>query len=144
MSVTPNFTINIKLFNTYGRSKMFYVGEKKLLDYVNLRAFVKIRFYAGVDEGVYLNHVKMYIKDFVENLNIVKEGTNKIESSVLIHKLHEEFKDQIEYIILPTFNDYGAEIQVIELNGLLPSETTPDTVPEFVTLRREDITIISI
>lgn len=144
MSVTPNFTINIKLFNTYGRSKMFYVGEERLLDYVNLRAFVKIRFYAGVDEGVYLNHVKMYIKDFVENLNIVKEGTNKIESSVLIHKLHEEFKDQIEYIILPTFNDYGAEIQVIELNGLLPSETTPDTVPEFVTLRREDITIISI
>lgn len=144
MKITPNFTINIKFFNTYGRSKMFYIGEKTLLDYVHLKMSIKIKFFAGVDTLAYVTRVKMYIKDFVENLNVVKEGTNKIEASILIHKLHEEFKDQIEYMIFPLFNKYGPDIQVIELNGLLPSETTPDTVPEYITLKRDDITIITI
>lgn len=144
MKVTPNFTINIKFFNTYGRSKMFYIGENQLLDYVHLKLSIKIKFYAGIDINAYINKVKLYIKDFVENLNVVTEGTNKIEASILIHKLHEEFKDQIEYMIFPIFNDYGPDIQVIELNGLLPEETTPDTVPEYITLKRDDITIIAI
>ena len=47
-------------------------------------------------------------------------------------------------MIFTIFNDYGPDIQVIELNGLLPSETTPDTVPEYITLKRDDITIITI
>lgn len=142
MDVTPNFTINIKFFNTYGRSKMFYIEKNQLLDYVHLKAVFGVKFYAGIDQGAYLEKVKMYIKDFVENLNIVKEGTNKIEVSVLIHKLHMAFEDQIEHIIFYRFNEYDAGIQVIELNGLLPSETTPDTVPEFITLRKDDVTII--
>lgn len=142
MRITPNFSINIKFFNTYGRSKMFYIEKNKLLDYVHLKAVFGIKFYAGIDQDAYLDKVRIYIKDFVENLNVVKEGTNKIEVSVLIHKLHMSFEDQIEHIIFYRFNEYDAGVQVIELNGLLPSETTPDTVPEFVTLRTDDVTII--
>ena len=74
---------------------MFYIGEKKLLDYVHLRLAIRIKFFAGVDTVAYIQRVKMYIKDFVENLNVVKEGTNKIEASILIHKLHEEFNYHI-------------------------------------------------
>lgn len=142
MSVTPNFTINIKFFNTYGRSKMFYIEKDKLLDYVHLKAVFGVKFFAGIDQEAYLEKVQIYIKDFVENLNIVQEGTNKIEVSVLIHKMHMAFEDQIEHIIFYRFNDYDAGVQVIELNGLLPSETTPETVPEFITLKKDDVTII--
>lgn len=142
MRVTPNFSINIKFFNTYGRSKMFYIEKNKLLDYVHLKAVFGVKFFAGIDQDAYLEKVQIYIKDFVENLNIVQEGTNKIEVSVLIHKLHMAFEDQIEHIIFYRFNNYDAGVQVIELNGLLPSETTPNTVPEFVTLRKDDVVII--
>lgn len=141
MDVTPNFTINIKFFNTYGRSKMFYVAEKELLDYVHLVTRLKVKFFAGIDQEAYLSKLQSYIKDFVENLNTVKEGTNKIEVSVLLHKIHQSFSEQVEYVIFERFNEYNAGVQVIELNGLLPSETTPNTVPEYITLKHNDVII---
>lgn len=139
--ITPNFTINIKFFNTYGRSKMFYVNEKQLLDYVHLKIRLQVKFYGGVDQNAYLSKLQIFVKDFVENMNVVKEGTNKIEISVLHHRIHEAFKDQIEYVICEGFNEYGALMQVIEIRGLLHSDTTPETVPEFVTLKQEDVII---
>ena len=141
MDVTPNFTINIKFFNTYGRSKMFYIGENRLLDYVHLKARFRVKFYAGIDESAYLSKFQLYVKDFVENLNTVQEGTNKIEVSVLSHKLHQEFEDQLDYFIFERFNEYDAGVQVIEINGLLPSETTPETVPEYITLKKDDVIV---
>ena len=141
MDVTPNFTINIKFFNTYGRSKMFYIGENRLLDYVHLKTRLKVKFYAGIDQGAYLNKLQTYVKDFVENLNIIREGTNKIEVSVMLHKIHSEFEEQIEYIIFERFNEYDAGVQVIEINGLVEEETTPETVPEYITLRQDDVII---
>lgn len=142
MDVTPNFTINIKFFNTYGRSKMFYIGKDRLLDYVHLRTVLKVKFFGGIDQSAYLEKLQIYVKDFVENLNVEKEGTNKIEVSYLLHKIHAEFADQIDYVIFDRFNDYDAGIQVIEINGLLPSETTPETVPEYITLKKDDVTIV--
>lgn len=139
--ITPSFTINIKFFNTYGRSKMFYVNESQLLDYVHLKIRLRVKFYGGVDQSAYLSKLQIFVKDFVENMNVVKEGTNKIEISVLHHRIHEAFQDQIEYVICEGFNDYGALMQVIEIRGLLHSDTTPETVPEFVTLKQEDVVI---
>lgn len=141
MDVTPNFTINIKFFNTYGRSKMFYIGENRLLDYVHLKCRLRVKFYAGIDQSAYLNKLQDYVKDFVENLNVVKEGTNKIEVSVLLHKIHSEFEDQIEYVIFERFNEYDAGVQVIEIRGLVQEETTPETVPEYITLKHDDVII---
>lgn len=142
MDVTPNFTINIKFFNTYGRSKMFYIAEDTLLDYVHLKIKLKVKFYAGIDQSAYLSELRSYIKNFVENLNTITEGTNKIEVSVLLHNIHTEFEEQIEYVIFEKFNDYDAGVQVIEISGIVEDETTPETVPEYITLSQDDITII--
>lgn len=146
--ITANFTINIKFYNTYGRSRLFYIGAenkktKSLLNTVHCRINLKIKFFDGVIVENYLQSIKIYIKKYLEGLNMIEDGSNRLHISVLIQKLHNDF-DCIELIIFEGFNGYDSKIQSVQLESLLTTLVNPNTVPEFLTIKEDDITITTI
>lgn len=146
--ITANFTINLKFYNTFGRSRLFYLGvnsesNKTLLNRVHCNIKFKIKFYDGVLIEDYLNNIKIYIKKYLEGLNMDDDGSNRLHISVLIQKLHNEFSC-IEMIIFEGFNDYDSSIQNVQLKSLLDTLVDPDTVPEFLTIKEDDISITTV
>ena len=146
--ITANFTINLKFYNTLGRSRLFYLGvgtesNKVLLNRVHCNIKFKIKFYDGVIVEDYLSNIKIYIKKYLEGLNMGEDGSNRLHISVLIQKLHNEFSC-IEMIIFEGFNGYEPDIQNVQLKSLLDTLVDPNTVPEFLTITESDISITTI
>ena len=71
------------------------------------------------------------------------DGSNRLHISVLIQKLHDEF-DCIEYMVFEGFNGYDPSVQNVQLESLLNTLVDPDTVPEFLTIKEEDISITTV
>lgn len=138
------FTINMKFFNTYGRARNFYIGyglDNELINHVNCTFSLGIKFYDGIIVEDYLGLIKTYIKKFFENLNQLSSGTNQAFISVLEHRLHENFPDQIKYAIFYSINGYDSKYQIVE-NTIDPEEANNvDYVPEYLTLTTDNISI---
>lgn len=146
--ITANFTINLKFYNTFGRSRLFYLGvgtetKRTLLNKVHCSIKFKIKFYDGVIVEDYLGNIKVFIKKYLEGLNMDDDGSNRLHISVLIQKLHNEFSC-IEMIIFEGFNGYEPDVQNVQLKSLLDVAVDPDTVPEFLTIKESDISITTI
>jgi hypothetical protein len=142
--ITAAFTINMKFYNTYGRSKLFHLANTDtLLNRVHCNMKLQIKFYDGVIVDDYLYRVKVYIKKFIEVLNMLNDGANKLHISVLIQSLHNEF-EQIEHIVFESINGYDSGIQNVELKSVLKEQVNPNTVPEFLTIKESDIEITTI
>lgn len=146
--ITANFTINLKFYNTFGRSRLFYLGvssdtNKILLNRVHCDIKFKIKFYDGVIVEDYLSNIKIFIKKYLEGLNMDEDGSNRLHISVLIQKLHNEFSC-IEMIIFEGFNGYEPNVQNVQLKSLLDTLVDPNTVPEFLTIKESDISITTV
>ena len=146
--ITANFTINLKFYNTYGRSRLFYLGtrnekSKVLLNTVHCKIGFKMKFFDGVVVENHLTNIKVFIKTYLEGLNMDSDGSNRLHISVLIQKLHDEF-DCIEYMVFEGFNGYDPSVQNVQLESLLNTLVDPDTVPEFLTIKEEDISITTV
>lgn len=144
--ITANFTINIKFYNTYGRSRLFYVNvnrKDELLNHVNTYCKFMMEFKEGVIVEDYLPRIRQFIKTYIEKINLLSDGTNDIKISVLIQKLHNEF-EQIDHIILDTINGYPPDVQTIEMKEKLDSTTSPTVVPEYLTLEEKNVVITTI
>lgn len=141
------FTINMKFYNTYGRSRGFYIGygiDHEILNHVNCKFAIGIKFYEGIIKEDYLNSIKAYIKSFFEDLNKLSSGTNQIFISVLEHNLHNTFPDQIKYAIFYSVNDYESKFQVIETVEDMDNSSMLNFVPEYLTLKTSDIVITAL
>lgn len=146
--ITANFTINLKFYNTFGRSRLFYLGvnsdnNKRRLNRVHCNIAFKIKFYDGVIVEDYLTNIKVFIKKYLEGLNMDEDGSNRLHISVLIQKLHNEFSC-IELILFEGFNGYDPSVQNVQLKSLLDTLVDPDTVPEFLTIKEDDISITTV
>lgn len=140
--VLNNHGIDMKFYNTFGKSKNFTVGEEdKILDKVNCSIYFKI--FPNLNADVDLeSSVKIFIKNYIEQIN--EKGTNAIYISNLIQQLQNNFKD-IKYLKFIKINNYPSNIQVIEnksvdINSLTRLEKQR-YVPEYLTLREEDVKI---
>lgn len=141
------FTINMKFYNTYGRSRNFYIGygtAKELLNHVNCTVSIAIKFYDGIIEDDYFVEIRNYIKKFFEKINKLDSGTNQAFISVLDQKLHNTFSEQIKYSIFYSINGYDSKYQVIEMEDNTTGITLPEFVPEYLTLKTDDVIISTI
>lgn len=141
------FTINMKFYNTYGRSRSFYIGygtNHEIINQVNCKISMGIKFYDGIIIEDYLLPIKTFIKSFFEDLNKLASGTNQAYVSVLEQKLHNNFSDQIRYTIFYSINDYDSKYQVIETVEDMEESSLVDFVPEYLTLSISDIQIITL
>ena len=133
-----NFDVDIKFFNTYGKSKWFTVGyEKSKLDAVNIR--IKLRIKTSIHLDVKQKDIiKTFIKDYLESIN--QEKIRNIYISNLIRMLENEFNFIVSVEFLG-FNDYDPSIQSLEseindLDVLSASNDILDYVPEYLNLNK--------
>lgn len=142
--ITSNYSINMKFFNTYGRSRIFTVTTGALLNRVNCNVDLSIKFKPGVVETDYMDQIKLTIKNYIESFNessSTASGVNDIRVSALITLLHNKFPDQIEYIVINSLNGYGPEVQTIIMGLDLTLSENMYTIPEFLTINVENIKV---
>lgn len=148
-----NSFLDLKLFNTYGRSNNYYIGPQEgsdvlwdseiLLDNV----YVKIKFRLSVyDRSIYVQTVDAVIneiKTFFESLN--SGDTRDVHVSDLIHIIKEN-QPNVHYIRFLGFNDYDANKQSIftkydDISELREDQLQPH-VPEMIRVDSNSIEII--
>lgn len=141
--ITNNYGIDMKFYNTYGKSKNFVVGEaSELLDQVSLKINFKVSLVFGTNTEDFLQNVKIFIKNHIEGINAV--SNNSIYISKLIQELENNFAE-IKYLKFVKINNFDSSVQVVDnatvnLNRLTKEERIY-YVPEYLTIALEDVII---
>ena len=143
VNVTNSFSIDMKFYNTYGRSNYFTVGENgDILDRVNCKIKFKVAPIVGADESKLISNIKNLIKSFVEGIN--DSGYNSIYISNCIRELEASLAD-IMYLKFISINEYDSMAQVIDNTGFDPKTVSREElqayIPEFLTIELDDIII---
>ncbi|MDD3172207.1 MAG: hypothetical protein PHF63_00835 [Herbinix sp.] len=142
-NITNNYSIDLKFYNTYGRSRMFTVGEEQdKLDKVNISIYFKVSPIINTDSDLLVRDLKIFIKSFIEDIN--DNGYNSLYISNLIQEIENTF-EQVKYLKFQKINDYSSDVQVIDnlsssFSNLTSSERR-NYVPEFLTIGEKDIRI---
>ena len=140
--ITSNYSIHMKFYNTYGRSRIFTVTNGGLLNHVNTKIDLTIAINDGVEPSECIDDIKLTIKEYIEGINNVgTSGTNNIKVSSLINILTTKFSNEINYIIFNSINGYSSDIQTITMEYDLSESKNLDRIPEFLTLSVDDISI---
>ena len=138
-----NYSIDMKFYNTYGKSTNFVVGEEQtLLNHVNCILYLKVYPYIRSEGAKLVTDMKMFIKEYFESVNV--ENNEGIFISNLIQQLENTFP-QIRYLKFESINGYPSEYQSIEnvtvdINDLT-KEDRIEFVPEYLNIELEDIYI---
>lgn len=148
-----NSYLDIKLFNTYGRSSNYYIGPKDgddvlwnsdiLLDNV----YVKIKFRMAVyDRSMYTQTVEAVVNEIKVFFDSLNSGDRvDVHVSDLIHIIKEN-QPNVHYIRFLGFNDYDANKQSIfvkytDISDLKEDQLQPH-VPEMIRVDSSSIEII--
>ena len=148
--LTNNFSIDIKFYNTYGRSRHYMIDTKvnnstpnlptgkTYLDNINIVLKFGIRPYYTTDIDNLTDTIKTYILNYLET-DFGRYGNNTYYNSNLMRSLENEFKDKIEYIVFKGINDYSLLVQTLE--PIITSENIQnyydkmiDYIPEYVNI----------
>lgn len=148
---TTNYSIDMKFYNTYGKSRNFVVDEaENPLDRVNLSLGVQVAFQFGTILEDAVVELQEKIKTYIENVNtkvdseLELRGYNGIYMSNLIQQIENEYP-LVRYMKFKRINEYDSSVQVIENRttelALLTHEQRREYVPEFLTIHTQDITV---
>lgn len=143
-NITNNFSVDMKFYNTYGKSRTFLLGDEsdRLLDRVNITLSIQIRPIFGMDEEILVRDLKIFIKDYVETIN--EGGTNALYISNLIQAIENEFPN-VKYMKFVSLNGLPSDIQALENRAanldLLSKSERMHYIPEYLTISLEDISI---
>lgn len=140
---TNNYSVDMKFFNTYGRSNNFTVdGTEELLNSVNCDIHFKVSLFNSYSAAETIEEMKIFIKDYFEEVN--DNGMNGIYISNLIQSLENEF-DDIKYIKFISINGYNTFVQCVENSKSDIDSLSKDDriayIPEFLNIDIHNITI---
>lgn len=138
-----NYSIDMKFYNTYGRSNNFVYGEEQSrLNSVNCLLYLKVYPYIRSEGAQLVTDMKIFIKEYFESIN--KETNEGIFISNLIQQLENTFP-QIRYLKFESLNGYPSDVQSIENTTVdittLSKTDRIDYVPEYLNIELEDIII---
>lgn len=138
-----NMHIDIKFYNTYGKSKNFYIGDdEQVIDRVNLRIKFKIQVVSAADITDVTRDLKILIKDYIETLNA--DGVNNLYISNLIRKIETDIPE-IHHCRFLGINDYTTDYQTITARvsdlASMDREERRYYVPEMLVINEDDIVI---
>lgn len=136
--ITNNFNIDFKLYNTYGKSKYFYILNDKTntLDNVNITISMDIHLNASatLDDSLRYDIIE-YTKQYIEKTNT----DNNLYASNLVSGLLNNFSD-IKYIAFNNINNYQYNVQSIEKNipsyNISQKNSMINYVPEFLNVSK--------
>lgn len=140
---TNNYSVDMKFYNTYGRSRNFTVdGTEELLNSVNCKIHFKVSLMNPYTAAETIRDMEIFIKDYFEEVN--DNGLNGVYISNLIQSLENEFEN-IKYIKFISMNGYNTFVQCVENNTVditkLNKQDRIEYVPEFLNIDLDDITI---
>lgn len=136
-------SIDVKFYNTYGKSRNFIVGEKdERLNTVNLFMSFDMWFVPGTDLLAAIPEVKEYIKKEVETINTA--SLNNLYISNLMRKIELNFA-YVDHIIFNSINAYDSTYQAVKNSITDLKELTVEErrtyVPELLVIDVDDIEI---
>lgn len=137
--ITNNFAIDYKLYNTYGKSRYFYIlGDKtNTLDNVNLSISmgISLSITSSMDATLQYDIIE-FIKNYIEETN----EDNNFYVSNLISDLETRFSD-IKYITFNNINKYDYSVQSVEKNfpsyDVNQKGNMVNFVPEFINVAKD-------
>lgn len=140
-SITNMMGIDVKFYNTYGKSKNYVAGDNDMiLDKVNLSIKLLIALIPGVNEVDVFTGIRKYIKSYIETLN--DNGGNEFYISNLIYDLKKNYPE-IRHLKFMGINDYDTMVQSIRNNtsdlNKLTKEERRCYVPEFLVMNTENV-----
>lgn len=140
---TNNYSVDMKFFNSYGRSINFGVDDDlKDLDLVNCKIHFKMATHICPSTDELIRDMKIFIKEYFENINM--GSLDAIYISNLIQALENNFT-YIKYLKFVRLNNYDTSVQNIENRAIdlnnLSKEDRLDFVPEFLNIELDDIII---
>ena len=136
-------SIDVKFYNTYGKSKNLRVGEdEEVLDTVNLSLAFDMWFIPGTDTLSVVPEIKQFIKTDVESIN--EKGMNNLYISNLMRKIEIQFA-AVDHIRFKRINNYASDYQAVknyieDINELTVEERRY-YVPELLVVDVDDIII---
>jgi hypothetical protein len=133
-----SFNIDLKFFNTYGKSNIYYVikdsntnnildDTREVLDKVNLTLNFRLRLLAANDRYT-KDSITKDIKEYIENLADIGD----LHIPNLITKITNSYKERIVYFEYLGVNSFGPEVQ--HIYRLDDSEIPIDNPPEFLNI----------
>ena len=136
-SLENNFSIDLKFYNTYGKSKFFKVGIKSSwspLNNINCSFRFGVYLSAVVNKASFINQFRIFVKEAIESINGT-ETSQSIYILNLIHDIKENFPE-IGYLEYYGFDDYGYEVQKIEPipTSEMDNELLSNYIPEFINI----------
>ena len=140
---TNNYSIDMKFYNTYGRSNNFVIGEdQELLNHVNCTLELKVYPYVRSEGPTLVRDMKMFIKEYFEKIN--KDVNDGIFISNLTQELENTFPG-IRYLKFVSVNRYDYGCQSIENTAVdvttLDKAKRIEFVPEYLNIELDDIII---
>lgn len=136
-----NFGIDLKFFNTYGKSRFFKVGIKnnnQILNSVNCSFNFGVYLTSLTQPDAFLIRFREYVKNYVESVNLIVSEGQSLYIMNLITQLKNEFSE-IGYIEYYGMNNYSHEAQKIEglSDKAIIESGIIDYIPEFINVRSE-------
>lgn len=132
------FGIDMKFFNTYGKSKFYKVGNStasSILNFINCSFKFGINISTLTSQDVFLDKFRSYVKEYIETINSVEGNGLPIYILNMTTDIKNNFPE-IGYMEYYGFNTYGYDAQKIE--PLAKSELTAAEqiayIPEFINI----------
>lgn len=143
---TNNYSVDMKFYNTYGRSNNFVLdatAEKpEVINRVNCTLDLQVYASLRSEAAMLVNNMKMFIKEYFESIN--KDVNDGIFISNLIQQLENTFP-QIRYVKFISLNGYDTFVQSIENMTLniddLEKQERIEFIPEYLNIELDDIYI---
>ena len=129
-----NTHLDIKFYNTYGKSNNYIIGDNnELIDRVDMSISFKIVIQNGTDPIEIRTKLKLFIKEFIEKVN--SEGTNDLYISNLIRQIETNFAE-VHHLKFTGINNYNTEYHTIRVKEKdftkLTKEERRNYVPEIL------------
>ena len=133
--------IDIKFYNTYGRSSNFSVGdEDELIDTNNISIYFDVWVIPNTDVLEARSELKAYIKKYIESIN--DTGTNDLFISNLIRCIENDCP-YVHHLEFKGINNYTVDYQAIRNTAIslenLSKEERRHFVPEILVVNTNNI-----
>ena len=127
-----SFGLDYKLYNTYGKSKMYMIDSNTYIDRVNESLKFEIKFITKEDQ-IMLSTINKSIKDYIEDMT---SSGDDVHMPNLVTYIKNLYNDNIEYIKFIKLNNYSNLYQSIYKDPNLEDNYFQETqtVPEFINI----------
>lgn len=135
--------IDVKFYNTYGKSKNYLIGEdSELLNTVNLKIVLDVWFVNGTDLTDAISDLQSFIQSEVQSINT--GGTNNLYISNLTADIKSNFP-AVDHMRFRSINGFDSSYQTVKVAvsdlDELDKASRRNYVPELLCVDLDDITI---